>query len=111
MTREQLQQISALMGKPYVLGASGPDAYDCYGLARAIQQVANVDMPQVSRAGDYLSTIRTHSEHRRWEQVESPQEWDLVLMANVLQRDRHIGVYIRPNVAGTVIHAQEPMGV
>ena len=111
MTKDQLKALEGLVGRPYVLGAAGPYAFDCYGLAREVLRLVQVDLPEVERVADYMTAIRTHRERRNWMQVESPQEFDLVLMANVLRRDRHIGVFVRPSTAGVVIHAFETMGV
>ena len=111
MTREQIHALSGLVGKPYRLGASGPDAFDCYGLAREILRLSRIELPPVERVSDYIGTMRDHAERQNWTQVDAPEEFDLVLMANVLRRDRHIGVYVRPSTAGVVIHAYETMGV
>lgn len=46
------------LGKPYVWGATGPDAYDCSGLMLRAFQAAGVGLPRVSReqyrAGGHL---------------------------------------------------------
>lgn len=34
------------IGKPYRFGARGPDAYDCWGLARAIYRDMGIDLPE-----------------------------------------------------------------
>jgi cell wall-associated NlpC family hydrolase len=39
----------AQIGKPYVWGATGPDAYDCSGLTGAAYQAAGVSLPRTSR--------------------------------------------------------------
>lgn len=111
MSPEQRSALEGMIGKPYQIGASGPEAFDCYGLAREVQRLALVDMPQVERVSDYVETLRDHEERNRWQLVDRPEEFDLVLMANVVRRDRHIGVYIRPGNAGVVIHAIDHMGV
>jgi cell wall-associated NlpC family hydrolase len=38
----------AQLGKPYVWGAEGPDAYDCSGLAQAAWAAAGVSIPRVT---------------------------------------------------------------
>jgi cell wall-associated NlpC family hydrolase len=38
----------AQVGKPYVMGATGPNAYDCSGLIQAAYQHAGVSIPRVS---------------------------------------------------------------
>ncbi|QES49576.1 glycoside hydrolase [Streptomyces venezuelae] len=39
----------AQVGKPYVLGSTGPTAYDCSGLVRAAYKQANVSLPRMSQ--------------------------------------------------------------
>jgi cell wall-associated NlpC family hydrolase len=39
----------AQLGKPYVFGAVGPDAYDCSGLTGAAWKAAGVSLPRVSQ--------------------------------------------------------------
>ena len=38
------------IGKPYLWGGTGPDAYDCSGLVWAAYQSAGVDIPRTSQA-------------------------------------------------------------
>ena len=55
------------LGKPYVYGATGPDAFDCSGLVQAAWQAAGVSIPRTSE--------------EQWAQlphVSSPQPGDLV---------------------------------
>ena len=57
----------AQLGKPYVYGATGPDAFDCSGLVQAAWQTAGVSIPRTSE--------------EQWAQlphVSSPQPGDLV---------------------------------
>jgi hypothetical protein len=112
MTPEQIEKIQTVIGAPYKLGTDGPEEFDCYGLARYVQRIAiGIDMPAVSRLGDLVRTIKEHDEQKKWERVQSPKEWDLVLMANVIARDKHVGVYIKPSNSFVVIHAEPTMGV
>ena len=39
----------AQLGKPYVYGATGPDAFDCSGLVQAAYQSAGVGIPRTSQ--------------------------------------------------------------
>jgi cell wall-associated NlpC family hydrolase len=40
----------AQLGKPYVYGATGPDAYDCSGLAMMAYRAAGITIPRTSQA-------------------------------------------------------------
>ena len=44
-----LDYAKAQVGKPYVWGATGPDAYDCSGLTGAAYAAAGVELPRTSR--------------------------------------------------------------
>jgi cell wall-associated NlpC family hydrolase len=39
----------AQLGKPYVLGATGPSAYDCSGLTQAAFRTIGIELPRVSQ--------------------------------------------------------------
>jgi cell wall-associated NlpC family hydrolase len=55
------------LGKPYVYGATGPDAFDCSGLTQAAWQAAGVSIPRTSE--------------QQWADlphVSSPQPGDLI---------------------------------
>jgi cell wall-associated NlpC family hydrolase len=40
----------AQLGKPYVYGATGPDAYDCSGLAMMAYRAVGITIPRTSQA-------------------------------------------------------------
>ncbi|WP_435837931.1 C40 family peptidase [Streptantibioticus parmotrematis] len=40
--------VESQVGKAYVMGATGPDAYDCSGLVQAAYRTIGVDLPRVS---------------------------------------------------------------
>jgi len=45
-----LAYAAAQLGKPYVFGATGPDAYDCSGLAMMAYRAAGLAIPRTSQA-------------------------------------------------------------
>jgi peptidoglycan DL-endopeptidase CwlO len=45
-----LAYAEAQLGKPYVYGATGPDAYDCSGLAMMAYRAAGITIPRTSQA-------------------------------------------------------------
>ena len=89
--------LRALIGKPYVAGATGPAAFDCAGLATAVcRDLFGLVLPDRAQA----PTTR-----RAWRQVAMPVDGAVVMMR---QDDTHIGVWLRE---GGVIHALKPSGV
>lgn len=100
------------IGKPYKRGATGPDFYDCWGLARALLKTLHgVDMPLVS-VGSYsnYSAVRELAAHHGWARVtDVPAEGDALLMHNAF--GRHIAVCIIANGRPAYIHADEQAGV
>ncbi len=48
--------LRAQVGKPYVLGASGPTAYDCSSLVQAAFKTVGVNLPRVSQAQSATGT-------------------------------------------------------
>jgi peptidoglycan DL-endopeptidase CwlO len=86
------------IGKPYVWGATGPDAFDCSGLMLRAWEAAGVPLPRTSReqyfAGAYLP-------------VSQAQAGDLVFYAydtgdpNTIH---HVAMYLGN---GTIIEAQQ----
>ncbi len=96
---ERRVYLSRLVGKPYLAGAQGPDAYDCEGLARDIMaRVFGVELPS---AEDVLA------QRRNWTRLALPCDGS-VMFTGVGNSDRHVGVYLRE---GGVMHAVEDQGV
>lgn len=94
-----------LIGKPYVHGARGPDAFDCWGLCAEIYRRMGRDLP------DYAVRHMTHDEtkalilghakdHADW--IDEPEDWCFVFD----QRDGHIGLHFN----GRVIHCKRMTG-
>ncbi len=51
-----LSFVKAQLGKAYVMGATGPDAYDCSGLVQAAFRTIGVDLPRVSESQSTAGT-------------------------------------------------------
>lgn len=96
MTRGQF--VRGLIGKPYLRGAAGPDAFDCYGL------VDHVWQGQFNRA---LPTreLAYAAKPSDWRRLQAPADGALVFM--VFAGDRHVGVWLDDD-GGGVLHAVEP---
>jgi cell wall-associated NlpC family hydrolase len=80
----------AQLGKPYVYGAAGPNAFDCSGLTMAAWAQAGVSMAHSSSAQYYDFPHVTESQL---------QPGDLVIYYSTLH---HVGIYVGN---GTIIHA------
>jgi len=78
------------LGKPYVWGAAGPDAFDCSGLTQWAWRAGGVSLPHFSGA-QYSAT--THIP------LSAIQPGDLIFYENP---DQHVALYVG---GGTIIHA------
>ena len=90
----------AQLGKPYVYGATGPDAYDCSGLAMMAYRAAGITIPRTSQAqwayGQQISASQA-------------QPGDLVFFAGsdgTPAAPGHVGIVLDP-AAHTMIDAYE----
>jgi cell wall-associated NlpC family hydrolase len=77
----------AQLGKPYLWGGTGPDAFDCSGLAQAAYRSAGVS---IARTSEEQWATEPH--------VTSPQPGDLVFFVGSLQPGEtspgHVGIVI-----------------
>ena len=97
-------EINDLIGAPYRLGEGGGEGMDCWGLVRHVMALRGTPLPSYPRpqaeSGIARKVLQSFSAFRdRVEQVEHPQEWDMV----TVHRGRvacHIGIM----VAGRVLH-------
>ena len=99
------------IGKPYLLGGLGPDAYDCWGLARAVLSHAGHDLPELSVGETHNATVlRSIVDEQGWRRVDDqPRPFDAVLCLNAY--GRHIAVCIEANGRAQYIHADNVAGV
>lgn len=100
---------SAFVGRPWALGAEGPDAFDCWGLVREVQRAVfgrelpalsiNVrEVPQTQWAT--LRDLVQRSDWRCGGDLSTAKAGDVILMRGL--RGPHIGVCIG---RGEVLHA------
>ncbi|MEV5889902.1 WXG100 family type VII secretion target [Nonomuraea fuscirosea] len=80
------------IGKPYVWGANGPNAFDCSGLVYYALNQAGIKIGDTTAAGYQASG----------KPVSSPQPGDIVFFGHPAS---HVGVYIGD---GQMIHAPRP---
>ncbi|MET9082586.1 NlpC/P60 family protein [Streptomyces sp. NPDC004237] len=83
----------AKLGSPYVWGATGPDAFDCSGLAQAAYRSAGISIPRTTYAQINAGRRVSRSEL---------QPGDLVFFYSGIS---HVGIYIGN---GQMIHAPNP---
>lgn len=110
--------LEALIGRPYRIGAMGPEAFDCYGLARHVQaSLYAMPMPALpfvaATTRAQAEAMLAHEERRNWREVpeHAARDGDLVLMGNVARRDFHLGTFVVPGTAGVVLHVDRAAGV
>lgn len=90
--------LRSLIGKPYLRGAHGPDAFDCYGLVDCVWR----------GLFDRALPVREEAMKARpsdWRRLAAPADGALVFMR--FAGDRHVGVYLADD-GGGVLHAVEP---
>lgn len=80
----------AQVGKPYIYGATGPNAFDCSGLTQAAWRAAGVSIPRTSEAQWHGLT-----------RVSTPRVGDLI----VYRGGGHVAVYVGH---GKIVEAPSP---
>ena len=106
--------LSMLVGLPWVAGARGPEAYDCWGLFLAVQrQHFGRALPEIPvdalNLRAVLDAFTAHPERQRWQPVSAAEEGDAVLMRQS-RYPVHIGVWLDID-GGGVLHAVRHAGV
>ncbi|MEW6314124.1 MAG: NlpC/P60 family protein [Pseudomonadota bacterium] len=104
----------AAIGKPWQSGATGPDAYDCFGLLRAYYlAVRGVQVPVVDVDAHHQLAVRHAIAHGlaggKWAELAAPAEGCAVLMSQANYPD-HVGVWLDID-SGGVLHAIRGAGV
>ena len=100
------------LGKPWRVGAAGPEDYDCWGLVRAVYQAqCGLVLPAAGFAREdvrgVLAAFRDHPERGNWALVDgAAADLDAVLMAHG-RYPVHVGIYLAAD-GGRVLHAQRP---
>ena len=102
------------LGKPWQAGAVGPDAFDCWGLVRAVYwRELGVDLPSVEVDAYRALAVRRAFDmpvaRDRWQALDRPHPFAAVLMSQA-SRPHHVGVWL-PDNGGSVLHSVEGAGV
>jgi cell wall-associated NlpC family hydrolase len=95
--------IAPFIGRPYRIGARGPDAYDCWGLVRAALGGAGLVLPDY-QAIDRAAIDASVAEQARsgaWQPVSDPCPGDLLLLGPAPRRLWHIGLCTSAGVLHT----------
>ncbi len=90
-------------GKPWVNGAQGPDAFDCWGLVRCVQkEVFGRDLPLINADAlnpqAVMAEFRNKKSYSQFQKVDVPVEGDCVITKSAPDKPEHVGIYI--NVDG-----------
>ena len=102
------------IGRPWVSGESGPAAFDCWGLVRAVYaDHYGLFLPAVDvDAASPLAVRRALSggaERDRWYLVHLPADGDVVLMGHA-QHPHHVGLWLDCD-GGGILHSVRGAGV
>lgn len=106
---------AGLIGLPWVAGAQGPHAFNCWGLVRHVVRLRRgVEMPVVNvedGSADNVAAIKQAAAAGGWRLIGegAPQEGDIVLMRGI--DGRHVGYMIEANGRLELLHSMEGVGV
>ena len=111
------------IGRPWVSGARGPLAFDCWGLVWYIyKHHFGITLPLFSGApaNDHREVLRVMREQQKqhnmgehwsdWSQVPAPADGDAVAMAGT-DSFSHVGVWLALSEGGSVLHCASGRGV
>lgn len=104
-----------LIGLPWVSGAYGPDAYDCWGLFVTVQREHfGRHLPRVHvDATNLRSVVRAfnrHPERQSWVPVPQPELGDGVLISRK-RLANHVGVWVEIDGKPGLLHSAQAHGV
>jgi hypothetical protein len=116
LLRERMQSglrfnalLGEFLGKPFKAGATGPEAYDCYGLCRSFMARLGVELPDlgatsVEQAPELRATAEPQFLKLTW-----PRPWSLISLRREGDLATHCGIVLPTD--GLFLHAQEKSGV
>lgn len=93
----------SLIGKPYRLGAAGPDEFDCIGLVRYyFKERHGLDLPDYHLSSNLSLLAFTRA--TGWvRQQGSPENDDVLLIENL--NGRHVGVVVNTSEGLGLLHS------
>lgn len=107
--------VNSLIGRPYKVGAQGPEVFDCWSLTRHVQRhLYGRELPAFQAPDDaglqaIAGFIAGHPERRRWRPVPCAIDGALVSMFR-MGIGHHIGTFLDLD-GGLVLHALPACGV
>lgn len=107
--------VEGLLGRPWHLGAQGPEAFDCWSLFRLVQrevfgrEVPMVQLPEDTPRSAVSALLASHPGRSLWRPVARAGHGCGVEMTSV-RTPLHVGVWLAVD-GGLVLHCAEPAGV
>ena len=100
-----MQWVSSVIGKPYLAGASGPEAYDCLGLVRAyFRDVHGKDLPDYHLSDSTEEGLANFVKATSWRTVSgAPATGDVMTMES--HEGKHVGIVVRSSEGLGLLHA------
>lgn len=110
-----LDTLVDLMGKPWRVGATGPDAYDCWSLVVEVQRRLFERKLPAHQAKSYdirelVKYIEECPERRQWRKTTKAHHGALVEMSH-RKHPHHVGVWLVTPSGEGVLHCQCVGGV
>ena len=103
---------SEVIGRLWVAGGRGPDAFDCWGLVVWVQgRHYGRTLPAIPAENlrSIVANFGRHPERRRWQRVAAPADGDGVLLRQA-RYSVHAGVWLACD-GGGVLHCVQGAGV
>jgi len=101
--------LGEFLGKPFQIGASGPKAYDCYGLCRAFMHRMGVDLPDLGATSIEQAPNLCQQAAPQFIRLDWPRPWSLLSLRRSGELATHCGIVLPYD--GLFLHAQEKSGV
>ncbi len=109
-----MTQFNKYIGLPWVAGASGPDAFDCWGFVRyVLKHEFGHNVPQVNvnanNLRDVLTAFKQDLAFQSFVEVFNPQNGDVVLLRQA-NNPAHCGLWLNID-GGGILHCVRGTGV